>query len=33
MLMGIERGEAVDAKQGRQKQGLKAAPQRRLPVM
>ena len=33
MLGGIERGEPVDAKQGRKKQRLKAATQRLLPVM
>ena len=33
MLMGIERGEPGDTQHGRQKQGLKAAPQRLLAVM
>ena len=33
MLMGIERGEAVDAKQRRKKQRLKAAQKRRLAMM
>ena len=31
--MGIERGESVDAKQGRKKQRLKAAHKRRLTMM
>jgi len=33
MFMGIERGESVDAKQGRKKQRLKAAHKRRLTMM
>src|SRR5258705_492292 len=33
MLMGIEGGEPVDTQHGRQKQGLKAAPQRLHAVM
>src|SRR5262252_5161919 len=33
MLMRIERSEAVDTTQGREKQRLKAAPQRLLPVL
>jgi hypothetical protein len=33
MLMGIERGESVDAKQWRKKQRLKAALKRRLAMM
>jgi hypothetical protein len=32
MRVGIERRESVDAKQGRQQESLKAAPQRLLPV-
>ena len=33
MLVGIERGEAVDTQQGRKKQRLKAAQKRLLAVM
>jgi len=33
MLMGIERGESVDAKQRRKKQRLKAVQKRRLAMM
>ena len=33
MLVGIERGEPVDAQQGCKKERLKALPKRLLPVM
>ena len=33
MLVGIKRGEALDAKQGRKKQGLKTATQRLVAMM